>query len=75
MEAEEVGWVVLVLQDHKTLVVLAEGLVYQPIPFFEEAGEGQVRAAPREEPTPSPKNLEGTFRHVEHFAVSARLTI
>jgi hypothetical protein len=75
VEAEEVGWVVLVLQLHKTLVVLAEGLAYQLIPFFEEAGEGQVRAAPREEPTLSPKNLEGPFRHVEHFVVSARLTL
>ena len=75
MEAEEVGWVVLGLQLHKTLVVLAEGLAYQLIPFFKEAGEVQVRAAPREEPTPSPKNLEGTFRRVEHFAVSMRLTL
>jgi hypothetical protein len=56
-------------------MVLAEGLAYQPIPFFEEAGEVQVRAAPREEPTPSPKNLEGTFRLFEHFAVSTRLTL
>jgi hypothetical protein len=74
VETEEVGWVV-VLQGHKTLVVLAEGLVYQLIPFFEAAGEVRVRATPREEPTPSPKDLEGTIRLVEHFAVSARLTL
>src|SRR5687767_1220164 len=31
-------------------MVLAEGLAYQPIPFLEEAGEVQVRAAAREAP-------------------------
>src|SRR5215208_4701675 len=50
VEAEKVGWVVLILQVHKSLVVLAEGLAYQPISLLEEAGEVQVRAAAGEAP-------------------------
>src|SRR5215207_5017021 len=60
VEAEEVGWIVLVLEGDQALVVLAVGVAHQALTLFKEAGEVEVHAATGEAPqvrvtTPGPR--------------------
>src|SRR5215204_1552830 len=48
VQAEEVGWIILVLQFHQPPVVLAVGFTEQLLSFFEETGEVQIYTAVRE---------------------------